>query len=1022
MYAALNTSQTDLVKGDLFEFYDPSVTDLCPGNATKLYAGTSIVWLGYQYERQALGHGEISRYIDERFATVNINLSNVDRSVSAWIGSVEDRLEGWRVLVRAVSKHVDDDSVVMGVFRCEPVDKVNNKLVQITAKQSLGSINTELPWGKESPKCPLVFKGVRCLGGIPLGSHSAAYQAATTCDKSKQQCAGYSNLPAFQGEWFNAVTANFKVSQRRGGAGGALLALFGSPNKRVTKQHSSQDASSIGTPTPIIMGAAQVEFVPLQTDDTGQYLAGQWMIGAGRLTKIQNVHTITSGWDNNFQAYAEHKGALGYDAEQIPAGYFASQDQRHSQKGYVEITIKGDNPDTGDPAPTIVGRIMGIKVPAWTGTTFGADAFSDNPVDHCRAILTDERSLKYNSAWIDEIESGKTADFCSEPLKDTTGGEDIYLSQNAGTPGTDYKRYRSSGVLDKYYWRYVMGLDADHSAVKEITYHTFNPAAAPISPTPSTVYRKRYTSNFVIRDTLPTIDFLYQYLLPAFRGYFITSAQGKLQIKARKPTISSFIRNNLSIGATAIPVEDALAWRSLNLPVIFALVGVGLSTSETREVTSIDFSTAGNSITLAATGSATASGATLAGGSSSAQAQGTITIGSIAAASVTIDGVIESYTPGTDDTTGTIAAMLATQINANATINRFAEALWTKTLPTQVIIRSKLGILNVAPLTYAHNQLETVAHVHMVFSDVAMGALSRGNILEDSFEWPFGGKVANYNKFVCSYQSAPDDYQLLEVDEIDEANIEKINKTNKKEIKGGCIDNYHQARRLVVAERYTYREGNYFVQIKTDDARCLLLEEGDFFCATHNNQPNQRNMMFTVEELKVSDGSGNNDLHTVTLLGRLYADDQFPLSADQRTISSTTGVGWPSNAPGPVTSLVLTSTQPFTVHGSFTFANFIGPQRARIEVERAGTTGFMDTGLSILPDASNNGSFDLSGLPAGLTSVRVTAISIASGAESSPVTGTVTVLDFDFEIDLNADGVTLEVVQEDDGSGPLVEG
>lgn len=972
LYSVLESPERDLAKGDLFEFYPPDEIDLCPGNAEKRFAASNIVWFGHEYERQAISHGEISRFIGERFNTVNVSLSNVDRSVSTWISSLSDRLEGYRLLIRAISRRVDDDSVVMGVFRCEPVGSVKNSLVQITGKQDLGSVENELPFDRESIKCPLQFKSERCLAGQSLGSKSAEYQAAITCNKSKQQCQAYGNLPAFQGEWFNGITTNFRVSQRRGGAGGALLGLVGAGNRRVTKQHSSQDASPIGTPTPIILGAAQVEFTHLQTDDTGEYMALQSLIGAGEVTKIQNVHVLTNGWAKTFQAYAEHRGKYGFDAEQIPAGYFASADQRHSQKAFAEITIKGENPDTGDPAPGIAGRILGIKIPAWTGTQFGADAWSDNPVDHTRFYLTEERSLKYNPLWIDDVASGDTADYCNEPLKDDTGGEDVYISASAGTPGTDYKRYRSTGLLDTYYFLKVLGLTSAHSAEREAQVTTYNPASPPTSPTLRTFYRKRFTSNHAIVEPVKVTDFFNKSLLPAFRGYFITSAQGKLQIKTERPTVTSYIRNDISIGATAVPVEDALAWRSLNLPVIFALVGVNLATSETRKVTSIDFSTAGNSIALSASGAATASGATLSGGTSSVQAQGTITIGSAATASITIEGVTLSYTPNVDDTSGTIAAILSVMINADATLNRFVKASWTPSLPTQIIIRSKLGILNLASgLSFAHDAAEVCAHVHMVFSDVAMGALTRGNISKDGFEWPLGGKQANYNKFIINYQSAVDDYQLTPVDEDDFDHQRKVNKINKKEIGGGCVDNYHQARRLVVADRYKHREGNYFVQIATTDARAMLLEEGDVICATHSNQPGQRNLMLRVEELKVSDN------HKISIVGRLYADEQFPQSADERTVPLTTGVGWTTTPPGAVTNLTLTITTPGSIAGSFDFAAYIGAQTARIEVKRPGETDFSDTGLRVSPDTNNQGAFNLTGIPDGVTFVRVTPFSTA---------------------------------------------
>jgi hypothetical protein len=556
-------------------------------------------------------------------------------------------------------------------------------------------------------------------------------------------------------------------------------------------------------------------------------------------------------------------------------------------------------------------------------------------------------------------------------LIDQSGGEDVYVSSVSGTPGTDFKRYRSTGLLDTYYFRYVLGLTSTYSAEREAVYNTYD-ASVGANPTPTIYYRKRYTSNFHIKEPTKAVDFISKSLLPAFRGYLVTSAQGKLQIKSEKPTITSYVRNNISAGATSIPIEDALAWRSLNLPILFVLVGVGESTSETRVVTAIPFSTAGNSITLACTGSATASGATLSGGTTSIQAQGTVTIGSAAAASVTIDGVAVSYTPNADDTTGTIAAILATKINADQTLNRYVAASWTPTLPTQIIIRSKLGNLTVAALSFAHAQLEVAAHVHMVFSDVAMGALTRGNVSENSFKWPLGSKQGSYNQFTITFNNAPQDFALDTVEEDDYDHQERVNKVNKLEVGGACVDNYHQASRLVLAERYKKREGDFFCSWGTTDARALLMEEGDVVCVNHGSMPNQRNLMLRIEELKVSSD------HKVSLTGRLYADDQFPTSATDRTIQLTTGIGWVSTVPGAVTMLVLTIPTAGSLSGTFLFADYIGTQNARVYIKKPGDADYSDTGLIVSPDSGNAGAFGpISGIPDGVTYIKIIPYSAA---------------------------------------------
>jgi hypothetical protein len=970
LLAVLQSDQRDLTPVDLYEFYPPDETDLCPENAEKRFAASGILWFGWFYERQAISRGDISRFIDGKFNNVSITLSNVDREVSTWLSTVD--LEGYRVLIRCVSRSVDDDSIVLGVFRCERVDEIDNTSVRISAKQDLGSIENDLPWNTFQPKCPLKFKGVECLGGQSLGSKSSAYQAATTCNKSWRQCdTDYSNGPAFQGIRFTAVTGNFKVSQRRGGAGGALLGLLGLGNKRVTKQYSSQEGSAHGQAVPLGLGRTQVELLPIVYADTGQYLAGQWMVGEGELAALLNVRNITAGWATSFQAYADHMGAYGYDSEQDPQGFFTSTGARYSHRAWVEATILGENPDTGDPAPSLAATVLWIKIPIWNGSSFAGAEWSDNPVEHLRYLLTESRSLGYNSAWIDDVIAGATAEYCNEPLIDQSGGEDFYVSTGSGTPGVDFKRYRSTGLLDTYYFRKVLGLTSQYSAEREVTYNTFDPAN-PGSQTPGTYYRKRYTSNWYLRERIKAVDFIFKKLLPAFRGYLVTGADGKLQIRTEKPTVTSYLRNNASAGATAIHIEDAAAWQALNLSAIYVLIGAGLSTSETRRVTSIQYSTAGNSITLAASGSGTASGSTLSGGTTSVQAQGYVTIGSVAACTITIDGTAVSYTPGADDTTGTIAAIMATRINANTTLNRFVRASWTPTLPNQVLIRSKLGTLNLASgLTSSHDQLEIAAHVHMPFSDVAFGALTRGNILADSFRYPLASKQSSYNRFTINFADAVNDYQPTQLNENDEDHQEKINKVNALEVGGDCIDNYHQASRIVVAARYKHREGDYFTSLSSTGL-ALLLEEGDVYCVSHSSMPGKRNLMMRVEELRIAQN------HRVNVVGRLYADDQFPQSAEERTISLNTGVGWVSTPPGAITNLALVEVFAGNLQGSFDFAAYIGTQQARLAIKYDGDADFTDTGQIISPDAiDGRGYFQIISLPAGTHTIKLTPFSVA---------------------------------------------
>lgn len=889
LLTVIQSGQRDLPELDLFELYEPDENNLFPENAVKRWASTEILWYGWKYERQAIGRSDISRYMGSDTNKTTVTLSNVDRTVSTWLA--DNDIEGYRLVVRMISRRVANDSIVLFVGRCEKTYETDNKTVQIAAKQDLGSIDNELPFNIFQPKCPLGFKGIECLAGELLTSKSAAYQAATTCNKSFGQCTTYLNTDAFQGIRFNAVKGKFRVSERRGGAGGAIAGLVGLGNHKVTKNYSSQDDSPYGKSVPLGLGRTQIEFVPIVHADTGEFLAGEWIIGEGEVAGILNVHNVSPGWSDSFEYLDIHYGKYGTDTSQDQTGFFRTPDKK-SHKAYIEATIRGDNPDTGDPAPGIAGLILWIKIPIYTDTGFDGLDWSDNPVEQWRFLLTEPRGLNYSAAWIDEVVAADTLAYCNEPLIDTTGGEELYVSLSAGIPGTDYKRYRSTGLLDTEYYRWKLGISSyAYPSEREAGYHTYDPASPPDNPPASTFYRRRFTSNFHIKDKVKTGDFLYKSFLAAFRGYQITGSDGRLQLKAERPALSSLLRGAVSAGASIVQVGDVVAWKALTVPVVYALIGSGTATSETRVISSSAFSTAGNSITLttsvSGTVTATASGATLSGGTSVKQPEGKVTIGGTPAegdsVTITIDGVATVLAANGGDTTGTLAGQLAMRINATGTLNTYIEARWTVDLPNVVRIFSKLGNLILSQsLTSGHALGDPVVQVAMPFSDVAFGALTRGNIVEDSFKWPLGSKQSSYNRFILIYNDAIQDFQELPIEENDEEHQDKINKINKLEIAGGCIDNYHQANRICQAARYKYRDGNYFNSL-TSSGLALLLEEGDIICTNHSAQPNRRNQLFRIEELKITPD------HKVHITARLYTDSQYP-DATATTIPLTSGL------------------------------------------------------------------------------------------------------------------------------------
>jgi len=983
LYQILLSSERDLTPVDLFEFYPPTVTDLIPANAERRFASTSLVWFGWEYQQQAISRSDISRYMTEKFNSVNITLSNVDKTVSTWLNGIS--LEGYRVLVRTVSRRYSTDSLVLFVGRCEKPGDIDNASVTITAKQDLGTIENELPFGKYDLKCPLKFKGTDCLAGQTLAQKPQAYKEASTCNKSWSQCVGYGNQKAFQGFRYKAVIGSFKVNTRPAGMG----AIFGS--RRATKQWTSTDNFPIGQSIPLGLGRTQIDLQPVLYADTGEYLYGHFVAGEGPITEFADVRNTTAGWATTFQTLYKHNGQYGYNADQETDSALLGLEY-YSSRAYVEATIKGNNPDAGDPAPTLAALVLWNKIPSIGYAGFDTTDFSDNPVEHVRYLLTDPRALNYPTTWIDDEVSYQTAEYCNEPLQDDSGCEEFWYDQNQGTAGTDWKRYRSTGVLDSAYYKYQLTpTDANRPQKIAAEYNAYDPENPPENPIPTTYYRKRYTSNWHLKEPVKVADFLFKHLLPSFRGYLVTGADGKLQIKSERPAITSYLRGNANYEQTSISVQDVTTLLKLQLNQLYVVIGAGTDTSETKRVRSIIYNDLGNYFTLSVTQGATRYSPTFVGGSSnlftSAPAWNYLTIQSgglpvivnVNGETITASAIDATGATATD---GAIAGEIAAKINAHATLSQYIEAVWNKDNPTIVLMRSKTGYVYFdTGLVYAHQDGEAVVHVNGVFGDQAFGVLTRSNIIRDSFKWPLGQRQTSYNQFAITYTDSTQDFQQTELRENDYDHQDKVNKINKLEISGACVDNYHQADRLVQAARYKYRDGDYFCSFQAAGS-ALLLEEGDIICVNHANMSGRRNELFRIEELRVTQD------HRVNIVARLYAEQQFPSAATVRTVGLNTGSVWIAGTPPAVTGVTVTYSTIDSGRVNFDFGDFVGGQTARVEIKRPGDADWIPTGYEVTPDSLGRGAAELPGLKVN-TLIRITPIS-STGVEGTPSQVTVT--------------------------------
>lgn len=720
--------QAELVKGqtdptvlvDLFEFYPsdytPGVDGFDPADAIETFAGQEITWSGVAYRREVISRGDIVLNVGEKTNSVSIEFSNISRYAATWAQT--QTIEGLLLCIRCVSPTVTDDSKAMFHGRCDKPGDVDKKTFSLTARQDFGGINTTLP--------PRKFTAEDPEGRLP------------------------SDLE-YEGINFHAVAGSFTtpiVVPKSGIAG--LLGRRKTISK--TEQWSDTDDTPYGTVVPEVFGRAQMQLIPFAWVDKGVTVTYLMAVCAGPIKAVENIKCRTEGVSDPLNlpgpVPAEvHLGDLGGTGTNVGNVYQADLGggQVFSHLAYIEgASVPVElltNPSFSDPdvlnePPVITAIIMGriVPVPDSSGE-YTLEDWTDNPVHIARFILTHESFVNIDPAFMEDAVNYLTALHCDEPVIDDTSSQLIVVpSIEIDQAGESFSRFQSTGQINttSILYNYLGGLEVPETV--DGPYIPYDPSlpiddpplVCPIgqhhdpvtgecvndvsgSPLPLNTaqprLRKRYTANFPITEEIRAVDLLYKILLPAFKGFIRVNKRGKYQLLSEKPSDATRIRSATAVAATSIPVLDVTPWKSgPNLLTGRIVLGVGLTTSEVRDVSTADYSTSGNSITLSAsdtgTITATASGATLTGGSTTVQASGTVTIGGTPAAgdtvTITIDGIAIAYILIADDTTGTVAAMLSAYINATPRLAKFVRATWDASTPAVITIKCLHGALNLS--------------------------------------------------------------------------------------------------------------------------------------------------------------------------------------------------------------------------------------------------------------------------------------------------------------------------------------
>lgn len=961
LYTALNSTTQRL--SVLVEFYEndvlPGANGFDPADAVFRVANKTTTFLGQSYTRYLKSVGSINRTITEKFNTVSITLSNPEvppnskaRPVAAFI--LANPIEGMFVVVRLFSRAVTPvdltDSFVVFTGKLEKPFDSDGNTITLQAKQYIGSVDQQIPWREFDPE-----------------------------DEEGRE----TDDVLFEGFLFSAKngSVSFKERVRRGG----FIGLLGF-KKTVSRtlQFSNHQGVEVTKVVPLTLGRAQVQYLPVAYIDAGGQINAIYNIGEGPIKYFGDRQVLTSGYqfasvaDSNPEVDQFRYGYPGNTNGQVPFldnltggipgnGYY-------SMSAMMSTALYGTDVAQDDPAPEVIGVILGMimRLPDDSGD-FVLEDVSDNPAFQVRWALTHSHVFNLDEAFINDPQCVKTACYCDDAVLDQTNGELILLtSAQEASYGTAFRRYHSTGLFTpQYFLHYFLGVGQDPLPELILPTETsgivnfYDPSGSPPVLPIKNLVRRRFTSNIYLNEKMKAVDFLFDVLLPTFRGYLVQNAQGKIDIKCRRSADNTVIRSASIVGATEIAVNTVLPWAAnLNGEVI---VGNDLLTSEVRVVTAYRFTTAANSITLAVTGNLTASGATLTGGTNGppgTPATGSVTVTGLGTLTVTIDGHAVSYTTIDVDTTSTAAAMLTQFLKADTTFQSYLKFTWNPASPTVISIQSKIGVLTLSSpaLQHAHSIAEEVLRIQMSFADGLSTPADRlnSNIIKGSFRWPLSARQSSKNRVVGTFIDSPQDFQAQKVRTRDADHVAQVKKTLDEELGLTGVDSFSQAKRLELNKLAEIRDLDFFNQ-HTSDRRAMLLEEGDLICTTHASG-GFRNVALLVEEVTI-----NLERFTIDILARRYSTSAHTDVAPARNVPLPTtllgDLGPPAiafnTAEYPPNGLMqTTSSEGITsVRGGAIFGASVYEQKARVSLKRPGETTFTEIDV-VEPDADMKAVFE----------------------------------------------------------------
>lgn len=180
----------------------------------------------------------------------------------------------------------------------------------------------------------------------------------------------------------------------------------------------------------------------------------------------------------------------------------------------------------------------------------------------------------------------------------------------------------------------------------------------------------RYTSNLVVSEQLPIMDLIQDVLLPACRGYFRQTDTGRIGMRIKQPVPFGYSTAAVAVDDTSLDIDNVRQW--IGSTDSWLLIAPHTNKSEVHRVSSANYSTAQNSVTISSTGGIFTTVNFSGCDGADTPATGSITVDSATTGdcSITIGGKTFEFSVTSSNTTESIAAYIAGVIRVHPALNR----------------------------------------------------------------------------------------------------------------------------------------------------------------------------------------------------------------------------------------------------------------------------------------------------------------------------------------------------------------